>query len=154
MSGLDGLGWPTEPIEDEIMSNQSDTPRVIQKLNSFWAINTGGEVILSKHRLSSVFESPLSTEQITIDFLCRELTAARAELAKYKSIAETAINDHEASEIRNHLLTEHRDRLAEALEQIKIHELAYNREHAAVATIADEALQSLTTNVNMEAPNA
>jgi uncharacterized protein (DUF3084 family) len=41
-----------------------------------------------------------------------ELSTAREELAKFKSIAETAISDHEMSEIRNHKLTQQRDRLA------------------------------------------
>jgi len=47
--------------------------------------------------------------------LARELTTAREELAKFKSIAETTISDHEMSEIRNYKLTEQRDRLVDAI---------------------------------------
>jgi len=42
MSGLDGLGWPTEPIEDEIMSEQSDTESSPSKPSSplWWIMGT------------------------------------------------------------------------------------------------------------------
>jgi len=47
-----------------------------------------------------------------------DLTAAREELAKYKSIAETVISDHELSEIRNHKLGEQLDVAREEIENL------------------------------------
>jgi len=144
---------------------ESDTPRVDQ------GMITPSQVIENGHRIFAGKIDLLVTERakelrkasqdlrIEVARLNNELTAARAELAKYKSIAETAINDHEASEIRNHLLTEQRDRLAEAhkliANQLMYDELnEYQIEHADWETAYDElikisreALQSLTSQV-------
>ena len=85
-----------------------------------------------------------------------ELTAVTEQRDKFKSIAETAINDHEMSEIRNHKLTEQRDRLAEALikcredsvcEQVRMEKCRYTKaadESQANIDRADKALQYLT----------
>jgi hypothetical protein len=78
----------------------------------------------------------------------RELTAVTEQRDKFKSIAETAINDHEMSEIRNYKLTEQRDRLAEALRMITTFDysdLQCDNGHGA-RSVAVEALQSLTPN--------
>ncbi len=67
-----------------------------------------------------------------------ELAEARAEITKYKSIAEKAISDHELSEIRNHKLTEQRDRLAEAIR-------AYLKEETSAI-----ALQTALSTINQK----
>jgi len=86
----------------------------------------------------------------------RELNSAQQEIAKYKSIAETAISDHEASEIRNHLLTEQRDRLAELVNAVEsetyggIYTKDVNGKNWFDART--EALQSLNQNARDQAP--
>jgi len=122
--------------------SESDTPRVepVLKLERNWAISMDGEVRLSRHTLISAVECPLYHEEETINFLCEELTAARAELAEIHATGGCSFKEL-------HRLIEQRDRLAEALKSIASGAVYEDK----CILIAREALQSLTTNASVEA---
>jgi len=158
MSGLDGLGWPTEPIEDEIMS-ESDTPRT--NVGVFTVKDTRMEIMRDDRQLVDAF-------------LCRtiekELTAARAELSEMTAKAmslvahlppDTLCGDIQKWRDEYKAVTEQRDRLAEALKNclgwthraVEL-EVSYSMREAQEIDIksATEALQSLTTNKEISHP--
>jgi hypothetical protein len=79
MSGLDGLGWPTEPIdEDEIMI--TDTCQDCSKLPCICGIPAGYS---DTPRTDKFYEGErISDDQIFAEELERELTAARQEIER------------------------------------------------------------------------
>jgi hypothetical protein len=106
MSGLDGQGWPTEPIDEDEIMNQSDTPRTDHLENSPMFRSRPqdpvcGEAILHARKLER--ELTAARQEIErldvagihschdqcqrpICILRRELDAARAEADKWERI--------------------------------------------------------------------
>jgi len=146
------------------MSNQSDTPRTDEfEDDLLHTTYVEGQDYRSMMEHARTLERELTAARQEIERLdtasihscsdtCqRPNCVLRRELAKYKSIAETAINDHEASEIRNHLLTEQRDRLAAFIQKC---EIWFSQQPIGfpMQKECNEALQSLSTNTPVNQP--
>jgi len=153
MSGLDGLGWPTEPIEDEIMSEKSDTEkRSIGHTGNCRNPKCRGNCesdtprhLAIKHNIYIAMRADNSEQSIAhleeahreIESMDEELAAARAEIELYKS---------DLKEERGYKMEykQQRDRLAEVMLNISLISNS-NKTNSIIA----EALQSLTTNASI-----
>ena len=131
MSGLDGLGWPTEPIEDKIM-NDTPTPRTDN--NEY-----GWQFSEQYHYFDSLSNTPLPWADFARE-IERELTTVTEQRNALQSVSEYVNR-------RNSELTEQRDRLAELLRFFRNRIIGIRGKNTDEFIMKiDEALQSLTTN--------